>query len=314
MNYYKKVLLLEKLLFSKKEDDILKFYNSFGSSKDLIRWMKKRPKQKFSVYEESGNKNYIVLIPTKNHLGQYSRNCLKIYKGLQIIFLESTGPFFSYARTINFGLKYIATKYKPKWIIISNDDMLKIDEVSKLKSQLDKLDEKRVDIVYISPGEQQSVDCYLVSDRVTYKLYQIFFNRCSKKAQKILDKFNSPIKLIGSNSKDIKSQLLKVLRPLFFKTYTRYVSLGSCWIVSNEFVRKQSHKILDDAFVIDTEQDEFVLRSLNKIRISNVKYKIGNKKGATLGSDCRRSLRGLTGIIYLNYKFKVLNKFNKSDL
>ena len=161
MNSYEKVLFLERLLFSKEERGILKFYSHFRSSKDLIKWMKKRPRQKFSIYEVSGNKNYIVLIPTKDHTGPYASNCLKIYKGLHIVFLESTGPFFSYARTINFGFKYIATKYKPKWIIISNDDMLKIDEVSKLKDQLDKLDEKKVDVVYISPGDQQSAGCYL---------------------------------------------------------------------------------------------------------------------------------------------------------
>jgi hypothetical protein len=304
MNSYEKVLFLERLLFSKEEKGILKFYSHFRSSKDLIKWMKKRPRQKFSIYEVSGNKNYIVLIPTKDHTGPYASNCLKIYKGLHIVFLESTGPFFSYARTINFGFKYIATKYKPKWIIISNDDMLKIDEVSKLKDQLDKLDEKKVDVVYISPGNQQSAGCYLVSNRTTYKLYQIFFNKCSKKAQKILDKFDSSFHLIGSGSKDIKSQMLKVLRPIFFKTYAKYVSLGSCWVASNEFVKKQNYKILDDTFIIDTEQDELVLRSSNKLRTANIKYKIGNEQGATLGSDCRRSLQGLTGIIYLNYKFK----------
>jgi len=303
MQASKKYIYLEKLLFSSRENDILRFYSNFKSPKELVHWMEKRPRQKFKIYEVNGDKRYTVIIPTRNYLGSHARRCLKIYKGLHIIFLESHGAFFSYSRTINYGFKYAVKKYDPNWIIVSNDDMLKVDNVLKLKNQLDKLNRQKVDVVYVSPGKQQSVKSYLVSPRITYRLYQILFNKCSKIAQRILDKFGARLFIISCNNDSIKSQMLKLLRPLLFRTYREFTSLGSCWIINSDFVRKQRYKVLDDNFIIDTEEDEFVLRHMDNIRASHINYKIDNYFGASLGSGCARSLKGLTGIIYLNYKF-----------
>ena len=104
--------------------------------------------------------------------------------------------------------------------------------------------------------------------------------------------------------------MLKLLRPLLFRTYREFTGLGSCWIINSDFVRRQKYKVLDDNFIIDTEQDEFILRYLGNIRASYINYKIDSDVGATLGSGCARSLMGLTGIIYLNYK---LTKLNSQD-
>lgn len=303
MSSFKSYLFLDKLLFSANEEDILKFYDHFRSSNELIKWMQKRPKQKIKIFEIQGDKDYIILVPTRDHNSRYAKECLRIYKGCHIIFLESSDVFFSYSKKCNFGFRY-AIKYKPKWIILSNDDMFKIDDISKLKLQLEKIDNKKTDIVYVSPGEQCSVKSYLVSSKILYNLYRRFSSKYSMDILIILKKFNSNLFIMSMGGKDIKSLMLKMFRPLLFRTYTEFTSFGSFLVASSNFIKNKRCKIFDETFIIDSESDEIILRLLGKIRTMNVDYKIGCLIGQTLGTGHKRSLRSLTGLIYLNYLYK----------
>ena len=112
---------LNDLYTSKSVNDILRFYDYFHSSKQLIEWMKNRESGRAKIYEVKGKNDIIIVIPTTDHNGKFAQNCSKnIFKGMHIIFVESSGltdKYFNYARNVNKGLKY-ALKYKPKWVIL----------------------------------------------------------------------------------------------------------------------------------------------------------------------------------------------------
>ena len=127
---------LNRLFTSKNVDDVIKFYDHFDTPEQLIEWMKNRPGAPMKIYEVEGDKDIVIVIPTANHEGEFAKNCANnIFKGQQIVFVESNGPFFNYARSCNYGLKY-ALRYKPSWVVISNDDITKIDPMSLLKNKL----------------------------------------------------------------------------------------------------------------------------------------------------------------------------------
>ena len=43
-------------------------------------------------------------------------------------------------------------EYNPKWVVVSNDDMRKIDEVSKFKKELLEIDYENVSAVFTAPS------------------------------------------------------------------------------------------------------------------------------------------------------------------
>jgi len=107
--------------------------------------MRERQKGVSYIHEVEESKEIIVVIPTADFNGKYARACREeIFKGLHMVFVESgVGNFyFNYAHNCNIGIKK-ALEYNPKWIIVSNDDMYKIDDVTKLEDSLLKIDFKK---------------------------------------------------------------------------------------------------------------------------------------------------------------------------
>lgn len=137
---------LNSLYNSKNVEDLIKFYNNFSTREELIAWSKNRPKGRANIYTVNGKKDIVIVIPTIDRQSKCAKNCANsIFKGQQIVFVESgkDDPYFNYARNCNIGLKY-ALKYNPKWIVLSNDDMRKVDDfkiltkfISRLKSDVD---------------------------------------------------------------------------------------------------------------------------------------------------------------------------------
>jgi len=92
----------------------------------------------------------------------------EFFKGLHIIFVESGGRddfYFNHARNYNLGIKK-AMEYNPKWIVYSNDDMVKEDPIERLSSTLLKLsNEKEIIVHTLKSGKYHSRDA-LISTRI----------------------------------------------------------------------------------------------------------------------------------------------------
>jgi len=129
---------------SSNPKDIIHFYEGFENREELIDWMKERPKGSCEIMEVEGEKEIIVVIPTADFKGEYAKRCREeIFTGLHIIFVVSGkgNNYFNYAHNCNVGIKK-ALEYNPQWIVVSNDDMYKIDDVSKIVKELRQVDGK----------------------------------------------------------------------------------------------------------------------------------------------------------------------------
>ena len=157
------------LFMSNAPKDILRFYDYFDNRDQLIKWMKERPKGNYRIVEFNKDDNdIIVVIPTMDVNGKLAKACREeIFKGLHIIFVESGigNYYFNYAHNCNAGIKK-AMEYNPKWIIVSNDDMDKIDDVDALKNELSQLDNTSVQIVFVSSTNYHSYPAILTTARL----------------------------------------------------------------------------------------------------------------------------------------------------
>src|SRR5207245_4938840 len=132
--------------------DLIKFYSSFEEPRSLIYWMKNRPSGRAIIQPVDGNRDIVVVIPTTDFNGKLARSCKEIFRGLQIVFVESGigDPYFNYSRNCNLGLSHALT-YNPKWIVLSNDDVIQIDNISALANGLSNTNHLASDVVFAQP-------------------------------------------------------------------------------------------------------------------------------------------------------------------
>ena len=146
---------------SESIDEIFHFYAGFENPKQLIQWMKERPTGITRIQEINGDKDIIVVIPTADFNGDHAIECRNaIFKGLHIIFVESgeiPDPYFNYSRSCNVGIKK-ALEYDPKWVVVSNDDMKKIDEVEFLRKEIASLDYSKIPVIFTKPSLYHSYE------------------------------------------------------------------------------------------------------------------------------------------------------------
>ena len=162
---------------------IIEFYNGFENRDQLIQLMEERPKGVANIHEVNGDKDIVVVMPTADFNGKYAKECRdNIFKGFHIIFVESgeiPDPYFNYAHNCNVGIKK-AMEYNPRWLVISNEDMKRIDEPQKLKNSLVKFDPDEVDVLFTkeSPDRYHSQPTYLGKPnsmgKVLHRLLSIF--------------------------------------------------------------------------------------------------------------------------------------------
>jgi hypothetical protein len=269
--------------------------------------MKERPKGHYDIIEVEGNKDIIVVIPTADFNGKFAKACRDdIFKGLHIIFVQSGGLedyYFNIAHNCNAGIKK-ALEYNPKWIILSNDDMYKIDDVDVLKNELAKLDNKKVDIVFLEKGNYYSIPMYFGKKTWKYKLYMYMRERDSAKLDK---KFKIDYLYAFYNFKS-SFVFKKVPNTDFINT----VAFG---IFSSNYLKKFEN-IYNDTYINESEDTDFSFRSkLENANTAFIKYRIGVFIGSTFGIDKARHLRSVASIAYLNYKYSnLLDDLFKSRL
>jgi len=289
---------LNNLFMSKDPKDILRFYDFFENRDQLIKWMKDRPKGNYRIVEFNKDENdIIVVIPTMDVNGKFAKTCRdEIFKGLHIIFVESGvgNYYFNYAHNCNAGIKK-AIEYNPKWIVLSNDDMYKINDVEVLKKELGKLDNKKVDIVFLENGDYYSEPLYFGKKTWGYKLYRYIVDR---DLLKIFKKFKIDYFYAFYNFKS----------SLVFKKVpnTDFINTAAFGIFSSNYLKKFEN-IYDDTYINEFEDTDFSFRSkLENANTAFIKYRIGAIRGGTLGVDRARGLRSVASRAYFNYKYSNL--------
>lgn len=291
---------LNELFMSKNLKDLTSFFSYFNGQADLYKWIRWRPKSSYNMMEVEGNKDVVVVISTPNFQGRMVENCVKeIYKGLHLILVGGEGmgnSFFNPAHNFNIGVKK-AIEYNPKWVVISSDDMYKIDNVRDLVRLLDQIDAFETDVVFTKPAPYHSIPVKFAQSNFIRKLA---FNLISYRRLQL--GLESKFKILC-----FPTPKYGKFRLLFKKGY-EYTSMADFGIFSGKFSKKMGGNIFDESFPIGGFDDDLSIRTkVGKHSVSFIDYKIGDMMGSTLGNDSTRKLRDLAGLVYLNMKYKGLN-------
>jgi ribosomal protein L24E len=281
---------LNRLFTSKNVEDVIKFYDHFDTAEQLIEWMKNRPSAPMKIYEVEGEKDIVVVIPTANHEGDFAKNCANnIFKGQQIVFVESNGPFFNFARSCNYGLKY-ALKYNPKWIVLSNDDITRIGSTKLLK---DKLFNVVGDIISVkATNTGHFYDYYFVKSTFFFKIFNSLKRR---NINYILSKFE--VLYFGRTYRH------KFFDRVFYKKITT-IPLNSAFLVfSQEFLSSKNGLVFDE-ICINSCEDLLIWLENSTVKLVSIDIPIEDLVGSSLGNSSARLLRDLNGLIYFNYEYK----------
>lgn len=302
--FYSLVDYKNALFTSNNMDDIVDFYNSFKDREQLIQWMKERPKGVNHICEVEGTNEVVVVIPTANYNGKYALECKEnIFKGLRMVFIESGGRddfYFNYAHNCNLGVKK-ALEYDPKWVIISNDDVFRIDDLEILLDGLRKLEEDKPDAVFVSSGVGRhsnplsivKLNRHLVS--IATKVFRLlgkdsmlyrfgFFYR----------KFDLSYYFLPTNRHWMKciSQEVATLK-----------NIEDFAIFSPRFLRKKGEELFDEVFLNGPEDIEVSL-TLKDCRTESIVFSIGSYFSASLGTERPRKLRSISNRAYFNEKLE----------
>lgn len=286
------------LFTSNNPDKVIEFYNSFESRDQLIQWMKERPKGVSHIHEVEGNKDIIVVIPTADYEGKYARNCRdNIFKGIHMIFVESgenPDPYFNYSHNCNVGIRK-ALEYNPKWVVVSNDDMNKIDDISILVNALSNLDNKNLTMVLTNSASYHSIPVKFAEPR---KIFYAFMKIRGKQYR---------VKLTLWNKFKIKFFLPSrgILWDIFYKKGVDCYSIASFGIFSTEFLKlfiEDEGNLFDERFINATEDIDLSLKlTIGRADYDFVNYNIDNYKNGTLGGTFSKELRDIAGDVLLNY-------------
>ncbi len=288
---------------------IMEFYKSFENREQLIRWMRERPKGVANIHEVKGDNEIIVVIPTADFNGKYARECREnIFKGLHMIFVESgeiPDPYFNYAHNCNVGIKK-AIEYNPKWIVVSNDDMYKVDDIKKLRSELSNVPTD-VDVVYaVSPEQRFSVECYVGIPTIFYLFVNLFrgkFRLLRRIKKSIIPKIEIVSDFYAGSGIVKKIVRLVLIRPV--KNSHEFLLISSFGIFSGSFIQDDESLLYDETYINDNEDIDLSYRiNSGKANTYQIKYDIGDLESGSFGKEENRFLRGIAGKAYFYEKTK----------
>ena len=288
---------------SNDPEKIIEFYDGFDNRDQLIQWMSERPKGVHTIYEVEGDNDIIVVIPTADYNGKYAKECRdNIFKGLHIIFVESKGDYyFNYAHNCNVGIKK-AMEYTPKWIVVSNDDMYKIDDCSILVYELRNKDSKRVNAIFTPPSRYHSVPLCVGKARFTIvkDIARCFF-------WFLWDRINLDFHLTAAGIKrrfGVKwgSFPLRGLHTKLLDSESKCLILTSDFsILSGKWVAELSGNVFNEIYINGVEDWQLSVESCsNEKNYDFIDYKIGDLIGTTLGMNSARILRDIVNYVFFD--------------
>ena len=291
---------MEALFNGNTAEDVYAFYGHFDTASDLLNWVRKRPVGSAEIYEVEGQDEIVVVITTKSRLGNDSQHCANsIYNGLRIIFVESGEDVsrFNYARNCNIGLKK-ALRYNPSWIVLSNDDMSKIDDNVVLKQELKKFDPMTVKTLFTNPpGIYHS---YVSGIGLSTARREFLLKVSGKigKMQALVEK-RFEIQIVPAYSKFPKNTLTR--NNLYF-----YLT-SSFSIFSGAYVKGKGGKVFDELFLNMWEDTDISLEfARDPQSYGFVNYRLADKIGTSFGNTKSRLLRSMVSRAYFNLKHKNL--------
>jgi len=293
---------------SKNPKDIIHFYEGFENREELIDWMKERPKGSCEIKEVEGEKDVVVVIPTADFEGKYAKRCREeIFKGLHIIFVVSGigNNYFNIAHNCNVGIKK-AMEYNPKWVVLSNDDMYKIDEVGVLKEEISKTDSENIMIIFAYPLAYHSYWRVAgIRRKNIYNFIQLIYYFINKKIKEFTisnymeKKYDIKLSFI-----DGTTYISKLAQKMSLRNTSKFIMTGDFGIYNSKFIHLKQNTLFDENFINGHEDMDLSFDFFKKnCKYSFINYKIKGIGGASLGHGVDRGLRSIINTIYFELKY-----------
>lgn len=115
---------MKAVTIANKIDDLPAFLDKLPNSEVVVRPIRL-----------SLNPFIAAVVPTIDYNSDRARKVSEFFSPYPVIFVESSGPYFNYARSCNKGIE-AALRLKPTWIIVSNDDIVPLQPFLDLVNTL----------------------------------------------------------------------------------------------------------------------------------------------------------------------------------
>ena len=277
-------------------EKIIEFYNGFENRDQLIQWMRERPKGVHTIHEVEGDKDIIVVIPTADFNGKFAKECREnIFNGLHIVFVESGvgNYYFNYAHNCNVGIKK-AMEYDPKWVVVSNDDMVKISSVSDLRKILEKLNHNEQMVIYARESSYHSR--LQIVGKLSFLSYIYYITKSSRKLRwRLKRKFDARCETLSDTlvSKFFSTKRIKIR------------NINDFVIFSKSFIMNLGTNPFDEIFINHFEDTDLSFRiSRRYTRTFVTDFDIGTIGGGSLGPNYIRDLRAIPSLAYFAEKYE----------
>lgn len=279
---------LELLFSSNDVNSVKKFYHSINSVEELISWMKERPSAEIRIYERDGDKSITFVIPTPNVNSKLVLDLLESINKFKAILVESSGQYFNFARSVNKGVKK-ALEYNPRWIIISNDDIVIRERTDRLADKLLSNNEEELDALLLTGNENWTL--------CEFSRFFDYFSFILEKTR-ILKKFNVRyfINLTGFLSSYLCKPIIRLRNVGFF---------GPFMIVSSRYAQERLNKygyFLDPIYINYVEDLDLLIEILNRSKYQPISVTVSHLESKSLGTSEVRFWRTYVNYIYFNYK------------
>src|SRR5207245_2697596 len=139
---------LNDLFNGESVDDLCRFYENLADTRQLVEFCMWRRDQRgepgIYVHNKDRPRETVVVVLTPRADDRYALDCRKIFYNCPIIFVHGTSPYFNESYYFNVGIEE-AQRYDPDWIILSSDDVYKVDDARILVEGLSRLDNREFD-------------------------------------------------------------------------------------------------------------------------------------------------------------------------
>lgn len=260
-----------------------------NSQEDVIRELKKIAYFP-EIKEIQGDKYAIVVIPTKDINGEYAKTDLEIFKGLHIIFVVNKNGTFNFSQAINRGVEK-ALKYNPKWIILSNDDMYKIDDIAKLINEL-KVSESYDTLFFPKTGTYS--DKVVLAKPMLQKAIRYLRGGWRREYQQIMDRLGVKCEVLDLKNKSF------IYSHLIYSQKERIPNhQGNFFVINESYIKNTLRgKVFDETFYNGHEDTFLSYKFLNNSSFKLSDFNIGNYIGKSLGTGTDRIFWELANEIY----------------
>ncbi len=280
-------------LFSSNEPELVERVYSLGRDK-IISWMRRRKRAKIEFSETEGDAEVVVVVPTANARGCRAREVVEVFNPLRVIFVESNGPLFNYAMSVNAGVSR-ALNYSPKWIVISNDDVHGRDPAKKLLDELSTTDKG---LVMASSSSYHTYPVSLIEVRPYFLKGMKFIGKALRlpPAEVYADLTLRYGKALGIRTLTVINSMLGPLKKVAGEVKMEVINAGSFMVVNR---RVANEKLLDETFINGYEDVLFSMKMKDDFEV--IQFDIDEERGGSLGFGKMRFLKAYVNEVYLNY-------------